>query len=60
MKLSTLLKSVTTLTAKEKDGIGWYPVRPQTAENTFLIRRLFAAWRVLTGKADAIEWDYPK
>lgn len=60
MKLSVLLKSVTSLTAKSADGIGWYPVRPKTAENTFLLQRIKAAWRVLLGKSDAIEWDYPK
>ena len=58
MKLSDLLKSVVTLTGSE-DGISWYPLRPQTAENTFLIPRAKAAWRVLTGKSDAVEWDFP-
>ena len=58
MKLSDLLKSVVTLTGSE-DGISWYPIRPQTAENTFLIPRAKAAWRVLTGKSDAVEWDFP-
>lgn len=59
MKLSSLLQSVTQITASV-DGISWYPVRPITAENTFLLPRIKAAWRVLIGKADAIEWDYPK
>lgn len=59
MKLSDLLQSVTQLTAST-DGISWYPVRPQTAENTFVMPRIKAAWRVLFGKSDAIEWDYPK
>ena len=58
MKLSDLLKSVTTLTGSD-DGIAWYPIRPQTAENTFFIQRAKAAWGVLTGKADAVEWDFP-
>jgi len=30
-----------------------------TAENTFFVRRVKAAWRVLVGTSDAIEWDYP-
>ena len=59
MKLSSLLQSVTQHTAS-LDGIGWYPVRPMTAENTFIIPRIKAAYRVLTGKSDAIEWDYPQ
>lgn len=58
MKLSDLLQSVTQNTASI-DGVRWYPVRPMTAENTFLLPRAKAAWRVLAGKSDAIEWDYP-
>ena len=49
--------SVTQNTAKAHDGVRWYPVRQKTAENTFLWHRVKAAWRVLTGKSDAIEWD---
>jgi hypothetical protein len=62
MKLSKLLQSVTQVTAKDPtdpDGTRWYPVRPQTAENTFLRHRIRAAMRVLLGKSDAVEWDYP-
>lgn len=59
MKLSDLLQSVTQLTGST-DGRSWYPIRPITAENTFLGLRLKAAIRVLFGKSDAIEWDYPK
>ena len=59
MKLSVLLKSVTTLTGKVDNSGEWYPVRPSTAENTFIIPRIKAAFRVLLGKSDAIEWDYP-
>lgn len=59
MKLSDLLQSVTQNTASI-DGVRWYPVRPMTAENTFLLPRAKAAWRVLAGKSDAIEWDYPE
>lgn len=59
MKLSDLLQSVTQNTASS-DGVRWYPVRPMTAENTFLMPRIRAALRVLLGKSDAIEWDYPK
>ena len=59
MNLSTLLQSVTQNTASV-DGVSWYPVRQQTAENTFLKQRVCAAWRVLIGKSDAIEWDYPE
>ena len=58
MKLSTLLQVVTQNTAS-LDGISWYPLRPITAENTFLLYRVKAARSVLTGKSDAIEWDYP-
>jgi len=58
MRLSDLLQSVTQNTASI-DGVSWYPVRPMTAENTFFPQRLKAAWRVLTGKSDAVEWDYP-
>ena len=58
MKLSTLLQSVTQNTASI-DGVRWYPVRPTTAENTFFMHRIKAAWRVLAGTSDAIEWDYP-
>ncbi len=58
MKLSSLLKSVTQNTAS-LDGVRWYPVRPMTAENTFFMQRVKAAWRVLSGTSDAIEWDCP-
>jgi len=58
MKLSYLLKSVNEIKASV-DGVKWHPVRPQTAENTFFMQRLKAAWRVLSGKSDAVEWDYP-
>lgn len=59
MNLSELLQCVTQNTAKNPYGEGWYPVRPKTAENTFLPHRIKAAWRVLIGTSDAIEWDYP-
>jgi hypothetical protein len=59
MKLSDLLQSVTQNTASI-DGVRWYPVRPQTAENTFIKYRIRAAWRVLTGKSDSVEWDFPE
>lgn len=58
MKLSNLLECVNSVQAS-KDGTHWYPARPMTAENTFLIPRIKAAWRVLTGKSDAVEWDEP-
>jgi hypothetical protein len=58
MKLSALLQSVTEITASDGQD-GWYPTRPQTAENTFLRYRVLAAIRVLVGKSDAVEWDYP-
>lgn len=58
MKLSDLLQNVTQNTASI-DGVRWYPVRPMTAENTFFMQRVKAAWRVLAGTSDAIEWDYP-
>lgn len=59
MNLSDLLQSVTQNTARS-DGGGWYPVRPITAENTFFVHRVKAAWRVLIGVSDAVEWDFPK
>jgi len=58
MKLSVLLQSVSETTASDEHG-NWYPLRPKTAENTFLRYRILAAVRVLFGKSDAIEWDYP-
>lgn len=57
MKLSTLIETVNS-TQASIDGKHWYPARPMTAENTFLRLRIAAAWRVLTGKSDAIEWDH--
>jgi len=56
MKLSTLIKTLNTLSGST-DGRTWRPVRPSTAENTFLLLRIKAAWKVLAGRADAIEWD---
>ncbi len=59
MKLDTLLKSCREVKASN-DGIHWYPLRPETAENTFIWHRIKAAWLVLTGKADAVEWNMPE
>jgi len=59
MKLSDLLQSVTQNTASI-DGVRWYPARQKSAENTFIKHRIRAAWRVLTGKSDAVEWDFPE
>lgn len=59
MKLNDLLNSVFT-TSASADGKRWYPVRPQTAENTFLLPRIKAALRVLRGKSDAVEWPEVK
>lgn len=56
MKLSHLLESVKSLSGSY-DGVTWHPIRPMTAENTFLPLRIKAAWRVLMGRSDAIEWD---
>lgn len=39
------------------DGATWHAVRPATYENTFLIPRIKAAWRVFVGKADVLDWD---
>ena len=58
MKLSTLSETLNTVSGST-DGRTWHPVRPSTAENTFLVLRLKAAWRVLTGRADALDWDAP-
>lgn len=56
MKLTSLLESCATVQASV-DGKRYFPCRPQTAENTFLTLRIKAAWRVLTGRSDAVEWD---
>ena len=56
MKLSSLLNDVGTVQASV-DGKTYFPSRPRTAENTFLRFRIRAAWRVLIGRSDAIEWD---
>lgn len=55
MKLETLLESVRTTQIGMPDG-RWYPARGETAENTFLRLRVRAAWGVLTGRLDAVEW----
>ena len=54
MKLSKLLQNTTSI-----DGVRWYPARPMTAENMFFTQRVKAAWRVLIGTSDAVEWDCP-
>ena len=56
MKLSSLLETVNSVQAS-RDGKYWFPARPMTYENTFLFPRLRAAFRVLLGKSDAVEWD---
>ena len=56
MKLSQILEGCKT-TQGTFDGKSWFPARPMTGENTFLLPRIKAAWRVLTGKSDAVEWD---
>lgn len=56
MKLSHLLEAVQSV-KKSEDGMNWHPARPVTAENTFLKYRIKAAWRILTGQSDAVEWD---
>lgn len=56
MRLTSLLESVRS-TSASIDGVHWNPTRPMTAENSFLRFRIAAAWRVLTGRSDAIEWD---
>ena len=38
------------------DGKVWHPVRCKTSENTFWTERIKAAWRVLMGRADVIDW----
>lgn len=58
MHIKTLIQTVQTVSGSV-DGKNWLPVRPQTAENTFLIPRIRAAWRVLIGQADAVEWHEP-
>lgn len=55
MRLDTLLTHVQTVSCSA-NGKTWTPCRPKTAENTFFLQRLKAAWRVLTGRSDALEW----
>ncbi len=55
MNIQDLLRQCATNQASA-DGKTYHPCRMQSAENTFLIERIKAAWKVLTGKADAIEW----
>lgn len=55
MYVQDLLMTAQTVSASS-DGKTWVPCRPQTAENTFWWLRIKAAWRVLTGKSDAVEW----
>lgn len=59
MKLSHLMASVASI-HQSSDGAVFYPSRPATAENTFLVLRIKAAWRVLVGKSDAVEWPEQK
>ena len=56
MKLSELLEHCHQTQASD-DGVNWYSPRPITMENTFLRYRIRAAWNVLLGRFDAIEWD---
>lgn len=56
MKLYDLLQSAAS-TQASSDGKTWHPARPMTYENTFLVPRIKAAFRVLRGKSDAVEWD---
>lgn len=58
MKLHHFIDALKTRRLAD-DGT-WRPVRPQTAENTFLWLRIKAAWRVLVGKADAVDWPEVK
>lgn len=58
MKLTYVLNHVNTI-ARSDDGKRYYSPRPMVAENYTLRGRLRGAWRVLTGKADALEWDAP-
>lgn len=55
-RLEDYLKSCGTRAAVQQPGVGevWIPARPLGYPG--LKRRLKAAWLVLTGKADALEW----
>jgi len=55
MKIQNLIDFMKS-TQASKDGYHWHPVRPLTSENTFLKLHIKMAWKVLIGKADAIEW----
>lgn len=55
MKIQDLLRHCATNQAST-DGDMYHPFRARSAENTFLVERIKSAWKVLTGKADAIEW----
>jgi len=55
MKIKTLLQNCETVQASTNGG-PYHPTRPHTAENTFLWLRIKAAGRVLSGRADSVEW----
>jgi hypothetical protein len=57
MKLSDLISDMCEISCSVPGSGRMNPLRPMTAENNFLKYRIRAAWKVLTGKADALEWD---
>ncbi len=59
MKLSVLLELANECQTSI-DGKNWVPARPMTWENSFFRYRIAAAWRVLIGKSDAVEWEQPE
>jgi len=56
MKIQDLIIMTRDVKGSNDDGKTWHPVRCKTSENTFLWLRIKAAWRVLKGEADAIDW----
>ena len=55
MKLKDLIESCNT-NSESLDGKTWKPSRPMTIENQSFKNRLKCAWKVLTNKADIVEW----
>lgn len=56
MKVKEFLAAATTVQSS-RDGKTWTPERPKTYENSFWIPRINNAWKVLRGRADAVEWE---
>lgn len=58
MKLEHLIEHARDCRCSFDGGKTWVPMRPSTGENTRLLWRIKAAWRVLVGKSDSVEWPH--